>query len=367
MGKFITANVRFARALCRRGICGRRFPLARRQPTPRSSQTNLEETTMSITNPPIPDYRIIDFNSFKEVTEKPRTIAGLYFYQLLDCLVDLAYDVSADFRNRPEQYQHLGDPKTALTLARLNAKYGTEIDFLSGAQRSAIYLPIFGSWDSSTPIVSDSFPQLRDDLIRAATAFAERTVDTSIEFLREAVRHAHRPFKDYLVDLQGDSVIFSKDTALQDLTETNSYPILRDPGVADVFNVHFLKHAADAYPYATNGLENRLAEEISKRLPSTDKTQHYITRERISNLQQAALRGAEAIATAIDFDEHDKTQTTKDLDLLISKCYTWGTALQSLSGPIKPLQSGMQPAPGTQPVPAPPPATSTMAPAGYRQ
>jgi hypothetical protein len=39
----------------------------------------------------IPDYKITDKNSFLGATTGDgREIAGLYFYQVLDCLVDLA-------------------------------------------------------------------------------------------------------------------------------------------------------------------------------------------------------------------------------------------------------------------------------------
>ena len=250
------------------------------------------------------------------------------------------------------------------------------MDFLSPDQRSAIYLPIFGRWDSSAPNNSDSFPHLRDDLIHAATAFAERAVDTGIDMLRENVRTAHRPFKDYLTEVQGDSVKFSKSIALKKLTETNSYPILRNQGVAAVFSVGIAKDAAKDYPYRTNGAEDLLIEQISKQFPSPDKTQHYTTRERISNLQRAALRGAEAIATAIDFEEANPKQTIADIDLLILKCYTWGKALESLGSQMKLPVSGTQPAPaatsaaGPQVAAAPPMATSIAAPAGivgYRQ
>ncbi|MBV8887620.1 MAG: hypothetical protein JO235_26985 [Chroococcidiopsidaceae cyanobacterium CP_BM_RX_35] len=306
---------------------------------------------------PIPNYHITSIESFEAATKEPRQIAGLYFYHLLDCLVDLSYTVSADFYNRPQLYRHLGDRRIPLALARLNAKYGTDVDFLSVAQRRAIYLPIFGDWDTSKLNGGDSFPQLRDDLIRAAKAFAERAVDTGVEMLREGVRTAHRPFKDYLVELHGDSVRFSKETSLGELTEKNSYPILRDQGVAVVFGIS--KQRATEYPYATDPTEDLLVEQISKQLSSTNGAQQYITRERISNLQRAALRGAEAIATAIDFEEADPEQITADLDLLITKCYTWGTALESLSMPMLASKQGIQPTAAAA-------ATSTMAPTGYR-
>jgi hypothetical protein len=107
-----------------------------------------------------------DFETFNEVTEEPRQIAGLYFYQLLDRLVDPAYKVSVDFLKRPHRHQDLGAPSISQSLAQLNAKYGSEINFLAGGQRNEIYLPIFGSWDGCSLSESESSPNLRDDLIQ---------------------------------------------------------------------------------------------------------------------------------------------------------------------------------------------------------
>lgn len=288
------------------------------------------------------NYEITSLESFREVTEEPRQVAGLYFYQLLDCLIDLAYQISGDFRARPQLYRHLGERTMPLILARLNAKYGSDVDFLSKEQRSAIYLPVFGTWDEvSAPSAKDSFPRLRDDLIRAVLAFAERAVDTGIEMLRARVRTAHRPFKNYLLELHGDSVRFSTDTALAELTEKNAYPILRDQGVAAVFGL--TKDRETRYPYATDPAEDLLVEQISTQLSSPGYTVY--TRDRISNLQRAALRGAEAIAAAIDFDEADpERSSTEHLELLITKIYTWGTVLESLTHPMmQPVRSASQP------------------------
>jgi hypothetical protein len=271
-------------------------------------------------------YRITSLESFREVTEEPRQTAGLYFYQLTDCLIELAYQVSADFRARPQLYRRLGE-RTPAALARLNAKYGTDVDFLSTDQRNAIYLPVFGSWDGP-PTGNDSFGPLRDSLIAAAKAFAERASDTGIGTLRASFVTAHRPFKDYLVALHGDSVRFSKDVALAELTEKNAYPILRDLGVAAVFGVT-RTHPPTEYPYATDPEEDVLVEQISTSL-SGDGVMRY-TRERISNLQRAALRGAEAIAAAVDFEEAREEVADGRLDALITRFYTWGTALDTLS------------------------------------
>jgi hypothetical protein len=77
--------------------------------------------------PKIHDYRITERASFEHATAEPRQIAGLYFYKVLDCLVVLAHQVSADLRRRPELYRDLGAPSIAATLAKLNAEYGTDV------------------------------------------------------------------------------------------------------------------------------------------------------------------------------------------------------------------------------------------------
>jgi hypothetical protein len=270
----------------------------------------------------VPNYRITNLHSFEEATKQPRQIAGLYFYKILDCLVDFAYKISADFRRRPELYRDLGDSSIVATLAKLNAQYGTEVALPSGQQRAEIYAPIFGRNDN------DSFPRLTVDLIRACTAYAERVVDSSIEMLRENVRAAHRPFQDYLTTLQGDSVRLSKEVIFSELTEKISYPVLRNSAVAAVFGV--AKGPSPEYPYATDPSEDLLMEGVSIQLKSAGSSFTSFSRERISNLQRTALRGTEAIATVIDFSESGASGTDTALELLISKCFTWGTALASL-------------------------------------
>jgi hypothetical protein len=246
---------------------------------------------------------------------------------LLDSLVELAHHVSGDVRKKPQLFRDLG--KITPVLAKLNAQYGTEVTFPSMDQRNEIYLPIFGQWDASAKSATDSFSTLRDELVQAAAAFAERAVDTGVDMLRENMRGVHRLFKDYLTGLHGDSVKFSKEHVLYELTEGNCYPILRSEEIASIYGISLLPAAAN-YPYSTDATEDTLVEQISKQMVPADAGMPYITRQQISNLQRAALRGAEAIATAIDFEEADAHQTDEDLDLLIKKSYTWGAALKNL-------------------------------------
>ena len=115
----------------------------------------------------LPD-RIHDLASFNQTTSQGHEVAGLYFYQQLDCLVDLAYKVSCDFFKRPHLYITLG--KLNQTLAQLHARYGADETFPSDSQRDAIFVPIFGSGGERTlpsgvsadPETGD-FPPLRDD------------------------------------------------------------------------------------------------------------------------------------------------------------------------------------------------------------
>ncbi len=177
--------------------------------------------------------------------------------------------------------------------------------------------------------------------MNACSTFAERVFDTGVEMLRERVRTTHRPFQEYLTGLLGDSIIWSKENALSVLTEGLSYKILRNNGVAAVFGISMLPKGE--WPYVEDSNADKLVEEISKQLRFLDqigeenvaeKSQSkYVTREQISNLQRAALRGTEALATIIDFDERGAHE--EDLERLIIKCYTWGSALLSL----KPYQN----------------------------
>src|SRR5262245_56103997 len=89
----------------------------------------------------IPDHQIDDFASFRKVTSAPHEVAGLYFFQELDCLVDLAHRVSTDFYDRPELFTDLNDapppaPRFAATLAALHARYGCDEKFLNKLRRN---------------------------------------------------------------------------------------------------------------------------------------------------------------------------------------------------------------------------------------
>ena len=319
---------------------------------------------------PIDNYRIRDRDTFSDVAGESHEMAGLYSFLLLDCLVDLAHKVSLDFFKRPHLYTNLGQPEggqpergqpeggqpeggqpegrqpeggqpeggqpeqprdrgveIAELLAVLHTRYGAYEHYPSKSQRDEIYVSLFGQ-SSGLPITDGvgDFPRLRDQLMEAARAFAERVYETGVEMLRERVRTHHRPFKEFLDGVQGASLRWSRNRALPILTEGTAYQILRDRGVAAVFGIP--TPPKPAWPYVEDSNGDKLVEEISKQLRWDNEPGMPISREQFIDLQRAALRGAEAIATILDYNEEDADD--QDQNRLITKVYTWHSALLSL-------------------------------------
>jgi hypothetical protein len=219
-------------------------------------------------------------------------------------------------------------------LAKLSAQYGSDPNFLSKAQRDAIYLPLFGYSNSSaeagpsepSPAGGYDFPTLSFQLIQAATRFSEQVFNTGELMLRDAVRRAHELFKEFLEGKYGASVRWSRDRALDNLTTKTVYPILRHRGVAQVFKVS--PPPSQDWPYVVDRQGSKLVHAISHELMQ-DEPEKQITEAKFIDLQTTALRGAEALATIIDFDVHDHDDPV-DQNVLITKVYTWGTMLRGL-------------------------------------
>jgi hypothetical protein len=304
------------------------------------------------------DHQISDRESFEEVTGSGHQVAGIYFFYELDVLVDLAHRVSHDFFARPELFTDLSDGESASIapiLGRLRARYGSDERYLDRPQRRALYAALFGRPSSGAdPFAEEegNFPRLRDELLEACATFVETKFGDDVS-LRENVRQKHRLFREYLTGLQGASVEWSREQSLAVLTEQVAYRILRNRGVSAIYGIAAPPRAD--WPYTFDSNAAKLVEEVSKQLmePAGNGatggdgkgTQPFVSRERITSLQRAALEGARAIATVIDVDSGSGDD---EIDLLIRKCYTWATALRSLAErPRMP-----SPAPG-QRVPAP--------------
>lgn len=258
---------------------------------------------------------IVDWASFDRRTSGKRAVAGLLFYKELDCLIDLAHCISLDFFDRPQLYRDVDDD-VVRDLTELRARYGYREDFLSREQRHEILTGIFGADEGASG--ADSFPALRDQLLAAVAAFVERVFDTSEQMLRAAVRVMHVYLKDYLQDVTGASVGWSRMVGLPAIN-ARSYRILRDPQIAGRFGVN--REPGIDWPVAVDANGSKLVEQISG-TPMRVPTEH-ISRGMFNDKQQLALRGAEALATIIDYGGEPDAAT---VDLLITKCYSWYAA-----------------------------------------
>jgi hypothetical protein len=299
------------------------------------------------------DRQIVDLDSFNGNTLDKFEIAGLLFYKELDFLVDLAYGVSLDFFDKPQLYQGVLDP-VASKLAQLRGRYGCDERFLSQEQRQAILAGVFGQSGGvgvSTSAAANSmrsFAELRDRLLASAEAWAERVYDTSADLLRRAVRQDHIQLKTYLQGRSGGSVHWSRTVGFPAIAETTSYEILRDAGVASRFGI--APPPESEWPFAVDAQGAKIVEEISERLWGPE---WQIFSGWFSLKQDSALRGAEALATVIDYNG----QADRDvIDLLSDKCYIWFTARgRLLELPIPetvPSRTPVLPAPPAAPLAA---------------
>jgi hypothetical protein len=269
---------------------------------------------------------INDAASFQALATTGSEIAGLYALARLDTLVDLAHLVATDFFARPEMYRELAGDGMAEKIAQLHARYGHEERFLNHEQRAAVFRPLF---DDTT----GDFVKYRDALLSAAATFAEWGQATGIAMLREAVRTAHLPFKEHLTRFSGASLTWSARTVLPHLTEAVCYPILRDRGVTSVFGI--ARPPSEAWPFREDANGDQLVEEICRRL-SPDRVSP-LTRHAFSLQQRSALRGAEAIAAVLAYSPGDSDE---QLEVLITRCYTWHAALHGVTGLVNAAPAG---------------------------
>jgi hypothetical protein len=281
-------------------------------------------TTVSTPGPADPHHRIADEATFTKVTTDARHPAAVYFFRELDVLVDSAQRVATDFFTRPHLYTSFGDRPLAPRLAELHFRQGVDERIPSADQRRLIYRSVLGDPTAATP---SGFPLLSGDLIAAASAFAERVYDTGEEMLRERVRTAHLPLRDYLTGLTGDALEWYAAEALAGITRERAYPILRNPGVCAVFGV--TTPPREDWPYTPDPNADKLIEEITTQLPGP-----VVRRESVCHRQRAALRGAEAIIAVLDLADGG---TPEQLTALITRCYTWGAALNGLAAAATPL------------------------------
>ncbi|TQS43725.1 hypothetical protein [Cryptosporangium phraense] len=270
----------------------------------------------------IPARRIRDRESFNNVTSSPHETAAIYFFKQLDPIYDAVCAVAQDFINRPHLYTRIGSDECVEALARLRSQLGTDPRLPSRDQRAQAYAAVYGP-----PNGVAEFDKLREDLMAAATAYAERVFDTGVDMLRERVRTAHKPLKDFLTGATGDSTRWTSGQALDNLAERTCFSVLRVPGISSVFGI--ASAPQKDWPYSEDSDANKLLDEISRRLTPAN----VLDRQGASSRQRVAARGAEAIASVLDYSENgaDRGDDNASLDILITQVYTWATAKKALA------------------------------------
>jgi hypothetical protein len=304
--------------------------------------------------PDLTFYKIESQATFDKVTgvdrvagrvEADRSMAAAYFFAMTDVLNRLAFKVSEKFIHYPQLFQDLSTPqgdadKTPRLLGDLWTMYGTDPKYLSQEQRDQIYLALFGPANDPNDVGDSSdtgpgenwsaggydFKTLSGHMQLAAIKLSEQVFTTGELMLRDAVRRAHELFKEFLRGKAGASLRWSKNDALAILAKDTVYPILRNGGVAAVFGIHPPPRAE--WPYVLDAQGSKLVHAISSKL-MRDEPEKTITEARFIDLQTTALRGAEALAAVIDFDEHEH-EDHQFQDELIRMNYTWAMHLRGL-------------------------------------
>jgi hypothetical protein len=269
---------------------------------------------------------IVDWKSFDSRTSGERAVAGLLFYKELDFLVDLAHCISLDFFDNPQLYRYVTDD-VVRDLTQLRTRYGSQEEFLSCEQRHQIFASVFGEDEGTggplsavAPPSAESFAAQRDQVLAAAAAFTDRVFNTSEGILRRAVRIMHVYLKDYLKDVTGASVAWSRAVGFPTISE-RCYRILRDPQIAARFGIN--SEPGPEWPVKIDANGSKLVEQITG-TPMMRVQTNRISRGVFNDKQQLALRGAEALAAVMDYDsEYDAETDHATIDLLISRCYDW--------------------------------------------
>ncbi|MYS80508.1 hypothetical protein [Embleya scabrispora] len=139
---------------------------------------------------------IKDAASFNRTVAMSKQVAALYFYQQLDCLVDLAYVVSYDFFARPHLHVSIDvagrTPPLTDVIAGLRTRLGSDPDHLSKAQREAVHLPLFGPADVNSAVGSTSGVTLGAMPGALRACISDRVV-AGLSFSRAARASARRP------------------------------------------------------------------------------------------------------------------------------------------------------------------------------
>lgn len=276
-----------------------------------------------------PRASISDLKSFNSLTgaSPSHEVAGLYFYYHLDHLVDIGYAVAKDFSARRLHLFTSNSEENSLSLLRLCARMGNDEIFLSKEHRNELWNSLFGYGSDEVDGGTNNFPELRDSVLNAANRYVTHAeVETGGPALISNFRTVLIPFKLYLNGIQGSAVKLYRSKIFPELTEGNVYPNLRSSEVAAVYGIN--TPISQNWPYSFDANANKLIEEISSQLNVVDESGNKFTQTVESYLETAAKRGATVIASILDIDPDNSSDSS--IVGLINQCFAWQTALSVL-------------------------------------
>lgn len=250
-------------------------------------------------------------------------VGDMYARWTLDCVIEIAYQVSLDFVGRPEFYKSNITADVSAQIVSLRMEYGTKVELPNMAQRASINTPVFGPSDGVGPsaVAVDKFRSLRKPLLDACTTFAERTVVDADQGIKQAILSALELFQLYLSSYDGASIRAGYDQTVG--VSNLAYSVLGSAGVTQVFGVN--SQIDSGWPLRSNDANGALLiRAIGEKLQLTPGL--VFTEEKFQRLRRVAQQGELALTSIID--GVPETASHDDLGRFVASVYTWAVALR---------------------------------------
>jgi hypothetical protein len=250
-------------------------------------------------------------------------LGDFYSRWCLDCLVEIARAVSADYFANPEYYQGDDAPDEMVDMW---ISYGCVPSFPNTDQRNTMAAAILGSSDgyasqSTSGGGGDSFHQNRGPLFAACIAAETSSAAQNRASLEQQVTVALPAFRNYLIAFQGKAAGVSHQR-VRSISEV-AFEILRSDTVFSRFTGKRANAISNRWPLQEDDPgANILVPEILARL----EVQGVDPNLQFPLLRAMAQAGQEAI------EEIARVPNPARLGDLIKKTYSWAVFTQSYSG-----------------------------------
>lgn len=273
----------------------------------------------------------------QELAKSWHPVAELYAMATLDVLIELARAVAYDAVRRVAQYREIPD-RTSGMLESLRSRVGSEPDWPSAVQRSALYTSLLGAEFCAATIAWRT----------SAFAAARVANGSGNPQIREAFGESSATGRAYFGTFDGRALTRSAHPLSAMFTQAAA--VLKSPAVAGSFGVGAVVDGDWPLSEAVSGSAGYLVESIRDELGVEDVLR-FVTRHKSMLLQRAAFRGGDALARLL-------AAGSTDGEALLQAAYLWETSLQELLqstrapaggriGRLCPGRQGLPPAGGT--------------------